>query len=446
MTKTKREKKRQQDYKTQGFTFCTTEEILTVKKNAWAKARKIWYRALVQDMPLRRPYAIGQEAVVELVKVRPGKRRQKTEAKFIIKTVDLLKRELTLVAVTKSDYVQAKRKRDFYDSHGFKIDDIMSLTKTLTTYIIPRVKALLAVKDKQIPTDIQGVCSSEAEATAVWNQYLQTVYQGLCLSVTNHEEGRQLRLELGRQRASDLKDTGAKLFHKYFTAIWEQICKTISTVGSLDAVDRVNEKSHLLGLMEGSCVSSKTKTRKARLRLSRSDVLVKPEDATVGDCLEFRLVRPRKRKERIIFPWTFTYTDPYTEYLILEPKANALVVSRKKQNENCCSGSSPHCGAERPCTVLEFLLPRLEAYIGLGWLSLPEQIEERYPGDRDSAITVWRQILQEMYLGLCLAADNDKGCAIRKEVGEEAAQLLQQKGLQFLRHYFFDLWADDEPM
>ena len=181
--------------------------------------------------------------------------------------------------------------------------------------------------------------------------------------------------------------------------------------------------------------------RRARLRALREDVVIHPTDVKPGEIIEFRKVRPKKRRDRYPCKWRVHYDDSGNGYMILTQES---YYNKKWADKNTKfyteHGFSIKEVWNLSSALVEFLLPRLKVFIEIKRHSVPDSVCKQFPDDIDAAAEEWERILKDIYIALCMYHYDDEGMKMQHEMGNEAAHEAILKGMDLLQKYLFDLW------
>lgn len=447
MTKTKYEKMRNREMRLYGYCRSSAEEIIGIKMKAKARTRKLWHQALKRDMPIR-PYGINHiGATVELIKVRKTKRRGKHSRKFVVRTVDVSSGRLELAAEQGGNLTLGRARKEFFGNYGFKEEDVRFLSRTLAAWLCPRVKTQMDSGNSFVPVDILETNNwDEEQARKLWQQDLQVMYQALCLA-SYTKEGARVFVSLGRLRAQNVRKTGEALFKKYLYAIVStEDCGNMVDKGTGETaefeMDLLRPEIDSPPGAGGAGDKKNLNLRKARARIMRPDVVTSADQVKAGDILEFRLVRPKKRKERMQLNWKVVFADDEAKYLMIADSFGIKAGDNLGLNDSAFANGKGEA-IHRTCdfkSFAKFLLPRLEAFIKLHSDYIPEAIVAKYPGDSGQAAAVWNRVLLDIYQGIGLYYGNTNGLRLRMEPKADAAKKVVARSLELFKNYFFELY------
>ena len=134
------------------------------------------------------------------------------------------------------------------------------------------------------------------------------------------KEGARVFVSLGRLWAQNVRKTGEALFRKYFYAIVStEDCGSMVDKGTGETaefeMDLLRPEIDSPPGAGGAGDKKKLNLRKAGARIMRPDVVTSADQVKAGDILEFRLVRPKKRKERMQLNWKAVFADDEAKYL-----------------------------------------------------------------------------------------------------------------------------------
>ncbi len=122
--------------------------------------------------------------------------------------------------------------------------------------------------------------------------------------------------------------------------------------------------------------------RRARLRAMHEDVVVHPSDVRLGEIIEIRKVRPRKRRDRQARKWCVQYDDSGNGYMILTQDGNYHKKCADKYKKFYDEHGFPIVDAfDLARGFARFVLPSLKALMDLPVKGVPDEICDKYPED-----------------------------------------------------------------
>lgn len=241
MTKSRKQKRIHQEYKTKGF--CTASDILPDAGKGFLfdgyDRRKILEHC--HKNKILWPGHIEEGDTVYLMRARPKKMRRKSyKGQFWkVRYLDRSNGFIQLENQDSFDKEGAEENIAFLRSHTFPITDVWNLETAFTLFFLPRLKVFIESTRYGIPGNIynqyldKGYTSEEADklASEEWEHILKRMYDGLMLYVEGPDAEsirKRIRKEQEPKNQKELwdierkmKEDAQKLFSEWFFTLWD---------------------------------------------------------------------------------------------------------------------------------------------------------------------------------------------------------------------------------
>ena len=241
MTKSRYQKKRNQEYRTKGY--ASADKLLEKADKGFLF--EDWKRTAIlrhcHKNTVLYPGALKEGDIVCLMRMKPKKIRRRKD-KFSTWKVQYFDHSHGFIQLGNSDSFDkegAEENISFVRSHNFDITDVWNLDAAFTLFFLPRLKVFIESTRYGVPGNLYqqyidaGHTPEEADRLAgkEWEDILVRMYEGLTLAYEGpdtEEIRNRLKKEHGLTTQSQLWDIEHKMEHDakdlfsiYFFSLWD---------------------------------------------------------------------------------------------------------------------------------------------------------------------------------------------------------------------------------